>query len=113
MLKRFIPFLLAAFLAVPAAAQVPTNPLSPMQAGLAITSATSLTVPTGTGYAVVCARGGNANYTTDGTTTPTGSAGMQLLQNQCILLTGSNAITFFKAIQQTGSTTTLDVSYFR
>ncbi len=91
----------------------PTTPASAGQFGLAITSSTALTVPTGATYAVVCARGGNADWTTDGTTTPTGTVGTQLLQNSCVGLLGATTLANFRAIQQTGSTTTLDVQYWK
>lgn len=88
------------------------TPLTPMQSGLTVATATSLTVPSGATYAVVCARGQNVNYTTDGITTPTISVGMQLLQNQCVNIVGATVIANFKAIQQS-ATATLDVSYFK
>lgn len=88
------------------------TPLSPMQAGLAIASSTGLTIPTGATYAVVCAEGANVRYSTDGTTTPTATIGMLLLQNNCLPLQGSTTLANFKAIQQT-ATATLDVSYFK
>lgn len=88
------------------------TPLTPMQTGVTVASSTVLTVPSGATYAVVCARGQNINYTTDGTSTPTASVGMQLLQNQCVSLAGATVISNFRAIQQT-ATATLDVSYFK
>lgn len=88
------------------------TPLSPMQTALAITASTGLTVPTGSTYSVVCAEGANVRYSTDGTTTPTASVGMQLLQNQCLPLQGATTIANFKAIQQS-ATATLDASYFK
>jgi hypothetical protein len=112
--KRLLLALVALLFSLPAFGQ--TNPVAPAQFGLAITSSTGLTLPTGTNfvsYASVCARGGNANYSTDLTTAPTGSTGVQLLQNQCIMLSGSAVISAFRAIQQTGNTTTLDVLYYR
>ena len=92
---------------------VPTTPASPGQFGLAITSSTALTVPSLSTYAVICARGGNANWTIDGTTTPTGTVGTQLLQNQCVGLLGATTLSNFRAIQQTGNTATLDVEYWK
>lgn len=88
------------------------TPLTPMQAGLAVASSTTLTIPSTSTYAVVCARGQNINYTTDGTTTPTASVGMQLLVNQCVSLSGPTVLSNFKAIQQAASAT-IDVSYFK
>lgn len=100
-------------LASAAAALAQTNPIpNSAQFGLAITSSTKLTVPTGANNAVVCARGGAANYSTDTSTAPTGSTGQQLGQNACISLYGQN-VASFQAIQQTGNTTTLDVLYYR
>lgn len=93
-------------------APYPFTPLTPMQAGLAIVTSTALTLPTGATYAVVCARGQNANYTTDGTTAPTASVGMALLQNQCVSLQGASVLSTFRAIQQ-AATATLDVNYFK
>lgn len=88
------------------------TPLTPDQHNLAITAATTLTKPTGATYAVVCAKGQNVNYTTDGTTTPTASVGTALQQNQCVALSGATVIGNFKAIQQ-AATATLDVNYFK
>lgn len=88
------------------------TPLTPMQSGLAITSATALTVPSGATYAVICAEGQNVRYSTDGTTTPTASVGMLLLQNQCVSFSGSLSLSKFRAIQA-AATATLDVSYFK
>ena len=88
------------------------TPLTPMQNALAIMSSTALTVPTGSTYAVVCAEGANVKYSTDGTTTPTASVGMLLLQNSCVALAGSTTISNFRAIQAS-ATATLDVSYFK
>jgi hypothetical protein len=50
------------------------------------------------------------NYTFDGTTTPTSSIGMPLLQGQCVFLSGATVLANFKAIQQ-AATATLDVAY--
>lgn len=115
--RRVRPFLaalaLSLFSALPCTAQVVMNPVSPMQTGLTTVTATALTVPPSTNYAIVCARGGAANFTTDGTTAPTSTTGMALLQNTCTTMTGNRTIVQFSAIQQGGSTTTLDVSYFR
>lgn len=88
------------------------TPLTPMQSGLTVAASTALTVPSGATYAVVCARSQNVSYTTDGTTTPTASVGMQLLQNQCVSLAGATVVSNFRAIQQ-AATATLDVSYYK
>jgi hypothetical protein len=88
------------------------TPLSPMQVGLTVATSTALTIPAGATYAVVCVRAQNVDYTTDGTTVPTASVGMQLLVNQCLALSGATVLSNFRAIQQ-AATATLDVSYFR
>lgn len=87
-----------------------TTPLTPDQHGLAITSSTALTVPSGASQAVVCVSGSNVNYTYDGTTTPTATVGMPLLVAQCILFTGPTMLSNLRFIQQT-ATATLDVAY--
>lgn len=88
------------------------TPLGPMQAGLAITISTPLTIPATATYAVVCASGANVNYTTDGQTTPTSSVGMPLVSGQCVSLVGPLVLSGFRAIQQT-ATAVLNVSYFK
>lgn len=75
------------------------TPLSPGQyTPVSDASATGLTAPANAIYAVVCAEGANHRYTLDGTTTPTASVGMQLLQNACITLPGAAEIAAFKII---------------
>lgn len=114
-------FLLPAFLLISssALAQSPQPvstvliPVSPSQHNLAITTATSLTIAPGATYAVVCAKGGVANVETDGSTTVTGSVGMSLGSGSCMSLNGGKVLQNFSAIQQTGSTTTLDVLYYK
>ena len=88
------------------------TPLTPAQNNLAITSSTALTIPAGATYAVVCASGANVNFEVDGTTTPTASVGMPLLQSQCVSLSGATVISNFRAIQKS-ATATLDVSYYK
>lgn len=90
----------------------PYTPLTPMQTAVSITSSTALTIPSGATYAVVCVEGNNARYSTDGTTTPTATVGMVLLQNQCVSLSGATTLARFLAIQ-VAATATLDVSYFK
>jgi len=87
---------------------------SSAQYGLTIATATVLTVPGSATYASACARGGAANYTTDGTI-PTNSVGMSIPQSTCVPLYGASVMSAFKAIQQsaTSPATTLDVSYYR
>jgi hypothetical protein len=88
------------------------TPVGTMQAALGVASATSLTVPAGASYAVVCVEGAAIRYTVDGSTTPTASTGMPVSSGQCLSLSGTVALANFKAIQQT-ATATLDVSYFK
>ena len=88
----------------------PFTPLTPGQHGLAPTSAAKLTVPTGAVYATVCASTATVEYTTDGTTTPTGSVGMPLASGSCVALVGSLVINNFNAFSSTG---TLDIEYFK
>jgi hypothetical protein len=85
-------------------------PVSPGQYNLAITSSTALTVPSSATYAVVCAATANANYTTDGTTTPTASVGMALPVGACVPLSGTAVLADFLAISAAG---TLNVSYYK
>lgn len=78
------------------------NPSSPGQyTPVADDTAQSLTIPSGAIYAVVCAEVTNHRYTWDGTTTPTASVGTQLLQNNCVPITGSASMGAFKIIDQT------------
>lgn len=106
---------LALLFASPAFAQTLSGmiPLSPSQNGLAITTATSLTIPATANYVTICARGGAANYETDGTTTPTGTVGTTLAAGACVAFSGSKVLQNFQAIQQSGNTTTLDIKYYR
>jgi len=86
------------------------TPLSPGQHNLAPTSSTALSVPTGARYATVCASSATVKYTTDGTTTPTGSVGQPLAAGSCVSLSGATVLANFRAISTTG---TLDVEYFQ
>ena len=86
------------------------TPLTPGQHNLAITTATALTVPTGSTYATVCESTANAKYTTDGTTTPTLTVGMTLAAGACVTLSGGTVIANFRAISATG---TLDIEFYR
>ena len=85
-------------------------PLTPGQHNVAITTATLLTVPSGSTYATVCASTANVKYTTDGTTTPTSTIGMTLATGACVTLSGATVVANFKAISATG---TLDSEYFK
>jgi hypothetical protein len=88
----------------------PYTPLAPGQYGVTPTSATALTLPTGARVAVICASTASVRYTTDGSTTPTSSVGVQIPASTCIELTGSAVLANFKAISATGS---LDVEFFK
>jgi hypothetical protein len=59
---------------------------------------------------VLCASTAAVEYTTDGTTTPTGSVGMPLASGSCVTLYGPLTIANFKAFSSPG---TLDVEYFK
>lgn len=87
--------------------------LTPGQHNVAITTSTALTIPTGATGANVCAKGtGSANFTLDGTTTPTATVGTALLAGLCVPL-GGTMVANFLAINSSGSTITLDVEYFK
>ena len=79
------------------------------QYGVGLTSATSLTVPTGATIAQICVAGGTANYRDDGTA-PTASVGIPWGAG-CAAYGGPLATVQF--INQTGSTATLSVSYYK
>ena len=95
----------------PAALAVPYT-YQPGGAGQQIspTSATGLTVPSGTVYATICATTATVRYTTDGVTTPTSSRGPFLTAGTCINLSGASLLANFKAISASG---VLDVEYFK
>ena len=86
--------------------------LTPSQNALGVVSATSLTVPTGATYAVVCVEGAGVRWTWDGTTTPTSSVGTPIASGQCAAFSGASILAALKFIQQT-ATATLDVEYAR
>lgn len=88
----------------------PYTPLTPGQHNLAPTVATKLTVPTSAVYATICASTATVRYTTDGTTTPTGSVGMPISAGSCLSLAGSLVLANFNAFSSTG---TLDIEYFQ
>jgi hypothetical protein len=101
MKKTLLAFTLLCFTQA-AVAQVPQFgiPQSPGQyTPVADTTSTALTIPPGATYAVVCAEGANHRFTWDGSTTPTAAIGQQLLQNQCVSLSGAPIIAAFKIIQ--------------
>lgn len=85
----------------------------PMQPAVPIPASTALpAVPTGTTFAVACARGGSANYSPDGVTVPTQAVGQQLQQNGCLPVYGPALIASIRFIQQTPGAT-LDVAYYK
>ena len=88
----------------------PWIPLSPGQHGLAPTSSTALTIPSGARMATICASTAVVRYTTDGTTAPTSTVGMPIQQNTCIQLTGPLVLYNFRMLSATG---TVDVEYFQ
>lgn len=87
----------------------PTPMTARSQHNLAVTTATSLTVPPGSVYATVQAAGAAVKYTTDGTT-PTSSVGMTLAPGASLGIAGPKLLAAFQAISATG---TLDVEYFQ
>ena len=88
------------------------TPLSPGQHNLAITASTALTVPPTATYATICGSSVLIRYTTDGTTTPTASAGQPLQAGSCVALSGATVLANFRAIQSAANGT-LDVEYFK
>lgn len=86
------------------------TPLTPGQYGLTVAASTTLTIPTGALEANVCVSGNNVNYTYDGTTTPTISVGLPLLNGQCIQFSGATVLSNLKFIQ-TAATATLNIGY--
>lgn len=86
------------------------TPLTPMQAGLAVTTSTALTIPIGALQAVVSVEGNSVRYTYDGTTAPTASVGHLLTSGQFIQFSGATTLANLRFIQ-TAATATLTVSY--
>jgi hypothetical protein len=87
--------------------------LTPGQHNVTIVTATALTIPAGATAANVCAKGtGSANYTLDGTTTPTATVGTALSAGACVPLAGTMVANFL-AINSSGSTITLDSEYYK
>jgi hypothetical protein len=84
--------------------------LSPSQPGLAVTTATSLTVPAGAKYAFVTVEGGSVRYRVDGTA-PTATVGTLLTVGQQLQYAGN--LSTIKFIDATGSTGTIDVDYYK
>ena len=111
MRKLFLAAALFAATAAPSAAQTvyPYRPVAGAQHGLAVSSATSLSIPTAASYATICARAAAVNYTTDGVTAPTASVGTPIAAGNCVGLPGTLLPTF----SALGSGATLDVEYFK
>jgi hypothetical protein len=97
---------------VPGVIPLPTpyTPLPPGQYGVAPTSASGLTVPSGARYATICAETATVRYTTDGQTTPTLTKGMPLAAGSCVALSGPKTLTNFLAFSSSGA---LDAEYFQ
>ena len=114
-MTRYIPHIILFFglLLVPAFSEVTTTggyvSTGAGQFAVNINSATTLTVPVGTGVAEICIEGQAARYRDDGTA-PTASNGIPVAAGACFQYSGPlNKISF---IGQT-SGATLDVSYYK
>jgi hypothetical protein len=79
------------------------------QYGLAIDSATGLTVPVGTSVAEICVENQAMRYRDDGTA-PTASVGIPVTVNTCFQYAGP--LNKVKFISQTAGAT-LDISYYK
>jgi hypothetical protein len=85
-------------------------PLGPGQHNLAPTSSTALTIPPGVKYATICASTATVRYTTDGLTMPTPTIGQPLVAGSCVMLSGAQVLSSFRAASASG---TLDIEYFQ
>lgn len=83
------------------------------QLDVAVTTSAGLTVPAGTRYAIIQAKGAAVKYRYDGATTPpTATVGMSLANGQELAVdVGQTAINAMRFIQA-APTATLDVAYF-
>lgn len=91
----------------------PENAMTPVasaQYGLTVATATSLIVPAGASTANVEIEGAPVRCTTDGSTTPTASVGVQYQPG--IIVVRKPALSNLQCIQ-TAATATLNVEYFR
>ncbi len=88
----------------------PTTSTGTDQHNVAVTTATSLTVPTDAICANISTKGGAVNWRWDGTA-PTGSTGNGQAQGTMAQFCGRNILTAIQFIQQTGNTSTIDVAY--
>jgi hypothetical protein len=90
------------------------TPLVGSQHALVITTATSLTVPSGAKYASVIAVGGAVNYdptaNLSGGSAPTSAVGTPLAAGSQLFIQGS--LSAYEFIDATGSTAKLDVTYY-
>ena len=85
------------------------TPLGSPQYGLSVTNATALTVPTGATIASVVVEGGSVRYST--ISTPTATSGMLLAAGGPYTFNVPlSSLTF---IATSGSSTTIDVEYFK
>lgn len=82
----------------------------PEQHNIPIASATGLTVPAGTTYAIVQAKTAAVQYTLDGATTPTSTIGFTLAVGPTLSISGASLIANFKAISATG---TIDAGFYK
>lgn len=92
-------------------------PVTGTQRGLAISSATGLTVPTGAKAALIQAQGTNTTggvclFWQDDGTAPTGTAGQALAANTSIWV-GASSIGKIELIAATGATCTATISYYK
>ena len=85
------------------------TPVTGSQYGLSVTTLTTLTVPTGAAVATVIVEGSSVRYSTTGT--PTATSGMLLAAGGPYTFNVPlSSLTF---IATSGSSTTIDVEYFK
>lgn len=114
LLSRYYLSLLASGAAKAATTPGQLIPVGTFQSTSTFSSAVGLpSIPTGATKAVVQIVGGTLNYTDDGSTTPTGSAGMQLGPTSGTLFV-TNPLSNLKFFLQTGSpAVTMNVLYYK
>ena len=88
----------------------PYTPLAGSQYGLALTTVTSLTVPSGAVFATITVETGSVRYSSTGT--PTATSGMLLTVGGPYTM-AINPLSVVKFIDATASTGTIDVEYFQ
>ena len=86
------------------------TPVGAGQHNLVLTTVQSLSIPSGALYAWVTISGAVARYTSDGTTTPTGSIGMPIAVGVPTRFEGPAYLAGLKFI---GAGATLDIEYFK